>query len=192
MGPTSPGNPSSTCDPFRPPQAAGRLAGARTARNFSFCRRILRCRLPMDSTPRTHTGSRIRAGSALRGRFGTSSTDKPASPDKSRPASQEQVGTGPSASPKELARTTEPGSAEYSRVPGGLEGPAGPVRAPKEFARTTEPGSAEYLRVPKGNPPPSPTPSALAAAPVTADAKATYDEAMRLLGDKATEAVRHF
>jgi serine/threonine protein kinase len=81
------------------------------------------------------------------------STDKPPSPDKSRPASQDQVGTVLSTSPKQT------------------ETPV--ANAPKE------------------NPPPSPAPSA--SVPVSADAKAAYDEAMRLLNaGKTTEAVRHF
>jgi serine/threonine protein kinase len=79
-----------------------------------------------------------------------------------------------------------------------------PTVAPKPRPATKEPvGTASITppkqsetpaaSEPKEEPEPSPAPSALAAAPVSADAKAAYDEGMRLFNDdKATEAVRHF
>jgi len=68
-------------------------------------------------------------------------------------------------------------------------------REQKVTASSTPPKQTEtpVASVSKEDPPPLPTPSASAAAPVSADAKTAYDDAMRLLNDdKSTEAVRHF
>ena len=102
----------------------------------------------------------------------------------SPPASK--VGPSTSTSPNNSTFADKPASPGKSRPASKAE--VGSASNPPPPKTETSIASA-----PKENPPLSPTTSASAAVPVSADAKAAYDDAMRLLNDdNATEAIRHF
>jgi serine/threonine protein kinase/Flp pilus assembly protein TadD len=110
--------------------------------------------------------------------FGRSFSSRPLTDDRG-------FVTSPAASAS-IAAPTPPAPPDKSR-------PAS--REQKGTASSTPPKQTEapVAGASKENPPPLPTPSASAAAPVSPDAKTAYDDAMRLFNDdKATEAVRHF